>query len=616
MSIASFVGPPNYESVVQAISAVQIDVRKLCLQMDEPDPVKAATRLSECFRRAWALSEKFRVKPGISRDTYFRAVDMALEALRNSGTYFSENEKENDTFLWTLVVASKLTDCEFMVWFTSSGVRAAQSDPTDSTSGVEYEAELLQTLRFDVMRPTLYQLAAAFIHKAKEVPEPDKLSLVLADVTFSPDLLVSVPRAELAAGAARLLALHPEKIDTACGIRRAGFDASAVAGRIFTALGEEARTKILMVRSAEELSTLEELGRTVHVEPAFVKYRRDSSLQRTNNFDAEYTKEEKQIGEGTYGNVFPAKKIADGKDVVVKIMKNESNKNGKCVYGIRQTSLCEIASLKLFSNASHIVEILDAFATPENVYVVFEACERDLHALLRKNRTGLLEPTVRRYSFQLLCAVDLLHSLGFIHRDLKPANILILKDTVKVADAGLIFQQDMFEDKILSKSVQTLNYRAPEILSSAVKNAHYSFPVDMWSVACILSEMATGQEAFPGENVGDVLGSIKATFPSLEDYLTRSTPSKKSLTIGLDAFTPEWKELLERMYVRDPDLRIRADEALELAFFRKAGLTPPAQKTVDEEICASTSRRAVKRKLSPQTHGSASSPARQKARPL
>ncbi|KAG5457618.1 MAG: kinase-like domain-containing protein [Olpidium bornovanus] len=44
--------------------------------------------------------------------------------------------------------------------------------------------------------------------------------------------------------------------------------------------------------------------------------------------------------------------------------------------------------------------------------------------------------------------------------------------------------------------VVTLWYRAPEIL---LGGRHYSTAVDMWSVGCILAEMAQGNALFPGE---------------------------------------------------------------------------------------------------------------------
>ena len=57
--------------------------------------------------------------------------------------------------------------------------------------------------------------------------------------------------------------------------------------------------------------------------------------------------------------------------------------------------------------------------------------------------------------------------------------------------------------------VVTLLYRAPEILLGA---RYYHTPVDMWSLGCIMAELATGRPLF--------LGRLRGGAPSLSsnDY--------------------------------------------------------------------------------------------------
>ncbi len=45
--------------------------------------------------------------------------------------------------------------------------------------------------------------------------------------------------------------------------------------------------------------------------------------------------------------------------------------------------------------------------------------------------------------------------------------------------------------------VVTLLYRAPEILLGA---RYYHTPVDMWSLGCIMAELATGRPLFLGDS--------------------------------------------------------------------------------------------------------------------
>jgi serine/threonine protein kinase len=576
MSLLTFIGPPNHTSVVQAIASVQPYVHKLALQLVEPDPKKAALRLSECFRRAWSLCEEFRTD-GMSRDTYFRAIDITLKAIRKSDEYFSREHGENDKLLWTLVVASKVTDDHHMLWFTCKTIKEKQSDPKDS-SGIHFESKILRAVNFDVMGPTLYQLAAALLYKADPDHDQDAdiLASVLATVTFSPDLLVSIPRIKLAAGAARLLAHSPAALDEACG-----HDASLVAGRILLGVDKKTYKDISKFRTVAELAILKESGVLVKVTSAF-----NTSTNEPNkipnpqeDIHTKYTLGD-ILGKGSYGQVVRAERKSDNAPFAIKIMQNLSDDNGHFVYGIHQSSLVEIASLQLCRGQKHIVSIVEAFMTEKEVQVVYEACECDLSRIIEG---GLSKNKVRKFSFQFLCAVDFLHSLGFIHRDLKPQNILILNDDIKVADAGFIYQQDMFEDKVLNGFVQSLWYRAPELLSSSLENPPYSFPIDMWSVACIISEMATGSVVFRGKDEEETMDMINATFPN--EQMDESTEEAED--IGLYEFNQdeEWRDFLTRIYDVCPESRIRADEALVLPFFKDAGMTRPVC-TKDDKLSA------------------------------
>lgn len=55
------------------------------------------------------------------------------------------------------------------------------------------------------------------------------------------------------------------------------------------------------------------------------------------------------------------------------------------------------------------------------------------------------------------------------------------------------------------RQVVTLWYRAPEIL---LGSRHYSTAIDMWSVGCIIAEMATRQPLFPGDSEIDEIFRI------------------------------------------------------------------------------------------------------------
>lgn len=80
-----------------------------------------------------------------------------------------------------------------------------------------------------------------------------------------------------------------------------------------------------------------------------------------------------------------------------------------------------------------------------------------------------------------------------MHRDLKPENILLDSNcNIKLADFGLgrAFQ---IPAKPYTNEVQTLWYRAPELLLGSDK---YSVAIDIWSCGCMMAELSTHRPLF------------------------------------------------------------------------------------------------------------------------
>lgn len=84
---------------------------------------------------------------------------------------------------------------------------------------------------------------------------------------------------------------------------------------------------------------------------------------------------------------------------------------------------------------------------------------------------------------QVLTGFAKLITEGYVHRDLKPENILIKDGVVKICDFGLCCQYS--HDSMLSTSVGTLSYQAPQVLF----NDRYTYKCDIWAFGLIFYEV-------------------------------------------------------------------------------------------------------------------------------
>lgn len=159
--------------------------------------------------------------------------------------------------------------------------------------------------------------------------------------------------------------------------------------------------------------------------------------------------------------------------------------------------------MRLVQSVHHpnIIQYMDAFITNNELYIAFEWAEAgDLKRQVRKANEKSVrfdERTIWRYFTQLCAAIQHLHRARIMHRDLKPANIfLTLKGVVKVGDLGL--GRHLSEDTMEAHSkVGTPLYMSPEVL----RGDGYDWKSDVWSLGCILYELAMLRSPFKSEGL-------------------------------------------------------------------------------------------------------------------
>ena len=191
-------------------------------------------------------------------------------------------------------------------------------------------------------------------------------------------------------------------------------------------------------------------------------------------------------GQGVFSNVLKAIDVTTNDLVAIKLLRNNDH--------FRRTGKKEIQILKQLHASDpegkfNNIRLLGEFMDREHLCLVFEPMDLNLRQLIKKTGgKGLNLNAIRVYGFKLLKALLQLRKEGIIHADMKPDNILVndSRTVVKLADLGSAMEEHEYEPTPLLVS---RFYRSPEI----ILGLRYSYPLDMFSFACVMYELATGK---------------------------------------------------------------------------------------------------------------------------
>lgn len=123
---------------------------------------------------------------------------------------------------------------------------------------------------------------------------------------------------------------------------------------------------------------------------------------------------------------------------------------------------------------------------------------------------------VKRWCWELVCAVAHLHSEGIVHGDIKAANVLLFGKTITTSSAvlsdysisTLVMDAKIGTRDLGGKMSYTPTHRPPEVWESK----QWSYSADIWALACTMYELAYQLLLFPDQRgMGDIkVSSLKA----------------------------------------------------------------------------------------------------------
>jgi TPR repeat protein/serine/threonine protein kinase len=200
--------------------------------------------------------------------------------------------------------------------------------------------------------------------------------------------------------------------------------------------------------------------------------------------------------------------------------------------------------------------------------------------LRRVGRLPLHE--VVRVGREMARGLGALHAAGLVHRDIKPGNVWLEADSerVKILDFGLARPDDGSEAISLSGQVMgTPGYMAPE----QVTGEPLDHRADLFSLGCILYEMATGKQAFDGPNVLALLANLALQAPVPPQSHNPDIPPALSALI---------MSLIEKQPDRRPssalDVRDTLDRFINLATGRDEYAPTPQPPSFTPRLSAAT----------------------------
>jgi ABC-type branched-subunit amino acid transport system substrate-binding protein len=267
----------------------------------------------------------------------------------------------------------------------------------------------------------------------------------------------------------------------------------------------------------------------------------------------------KVLGRGGMGVVFEAEDSHLQRRVALKVMRpDEARDREPRIRFLREARLA--ASVR----SDHVVAIHQVGQCNEVPFLATELLQGETLATWLQRGARASPGQVLDLALQLTRGLAAAHEKGLIHRDIKPANVWLEAPSgrVKVLDFGLARpQKDLVHLTQTGMVMGTPAYMAPEQAEGGQIDAR----ADLFSLGCVLYEVATGVQPFDGSGSFAILQALALRDPRPPHELAPALPRELSALIlrllakkpaGRPASASAVVEELEAIAAAHPEVRL------------------------------------------------------------